>query len=180
MNKNKPRLHITVNSVRALRPSPPNKKLFDWDDEIRGFGAYRTSGGAVVFVYQYRMPHQPARRAKIGEFGDLTPAQARDIARTWAVERRQDSAAIRIVPTVYGDGRRTTSRPNRTTFSENGSTASNGRAKPPSRTDANRSGSLHPMRPMRSGMRGSVGRSKRTCRGGGPTDWWRTCRSSPA
>lgn len=90
MNKNKPRLHITVNSVRALRPSPANKKLFDWDDEIRGFGAYRTSGGVVVFVYQYRMPHQPARRAKIGEFGDLTPAQARDIARTWAVERRQD------------------------------------------------------------------------------------------
>ncbi len=90
MNKNKTRIHITVNSVRALRPSPPNKKHFDWDDEVRGFGAYRTSGGVVVFVYQYRMPHQPARRAKIGEFGDLTPAQARDIARTWAVERRQD------------------------------------------------------------------------------------------
>lgn len=50
MNKNKTRIHITVNSVRALRPSPPNKKHFDWDDEVRGFGAYRTSGGVVVFV----------------------------------------------------------------------------------------------------------------------------------
>lgn len=86
--KNKPRIHITMNTVRAMLPSPPNKKLFDWDDEVRGFGAYRTSGGDVVFVYQYRLPHQPARRAKIGEFGDLTPSQARDIARRWAVERR--------------------------------------------------------------------------------------------
>lgn len=86
--KNKPRIHITVNTVRALPTSPPNKKLFDWDDEVRGFGCYRTSGGDVVFVYQYRLPHQPARRATIGEFGDLTPTQARDIARGWAVERR--------------------------------------------------------------------------------------------
>lgn len=86
--KNKPRIHITVNTVRALPTSPPNKKLFDWDDEVRGFGCYRTSGGDVVFVYQYRLPHQPSRRATIGEFGDLTPTQARDIARGWAVERR--------------------------------------------------------------------------------------------
>lgn len=89
MKKNKPRIHITVNTVRALPPSLPNKKVFDWDDEVRGFGCYRTSGGVVVFVYQYRLPHQPARRAKIGEYGDLTPNQARDIARGMAVERRR-------------------------------------------------------------------------------------------
>lgn len=89
MPKNKPRIHITLNSIRALCPSPAQRKAFDWDDEVRGFGVYRTSGGVVVFVYQYRLPFQPARRAKLGELGELTPTQARDIAREWAVERRQ-------------------------------------------------------------------------------------------
>jgi integrase len=87
--RNKPRIHITMNAVRSLRISPPNEKHFIWDDEVRGFGVYRNSGGNVIFVYQYRMPHQPARRMKIGEFGELTPTQARDIARDLAYERRQ-------------------------------------------------------------------------------------------
>lgn len=90
MRKNKPRIHITVNTVRALLPSLPNKKAFDWDDEVRGFGCYRTSGGDVIFVYQYRMPYMPARRARIGVWGEMTPAQAREIAREWAVMRRKD------------------------------------------------------------------------------------------
>lgn len=89
MHKNKPRIHITVNSVRALSPSLPNKKTFDWDDEVRGFGCYRTSCGDVIFVYQYRMPYMPARRARIGQWGEMTPAQAREIAREWAVMRRK-------------------------------------------------------------------------------------------
>ncbi len=42
-----------------------------------------------MFVYHYRMPYQRARRVKVGQLGEMTPAQAREIARTWAYERRQ-------------------------------------------------------------------------------------------
>ncbi|WP_084238813.1 Arm DNA-binding domain-containing protein [Sphingomonas asaccharolytica] len=85
----KPPIGITITTVRALPLSEPGKKHFQWDREVRGFGAYRTSGGQVMFVYHYRMPYQRARRVKVGQLGEMTPAQAREIARTWAYERRQ-------------------------------------------------------------------------------------------
>ena len=60
---------------------PGRRDGFLWDDEVRGFGLKITPGGRRIFILQYRMagrgtPH----RYTIGEYGSLTPMQARGIA----------------------------------------------------------------------------------------------------
>lgn len=62
---------------------------FVWDDDIKGFGVRLSKGGARTFVFQYRIGGGragTARRIKIGRYGTLTPAQAREIARDWAAD----------------------------------------------------------------------------------------------
>ncbi len=67
---------------RLIDTTPPGRKDgFLWDDDVRGFGLKITPGGRRIFILQYRMagrgtPH----RYTIGEYGSLTPAQARGIA----------------------------------------------------------------------------------------------------
>jgi integrase len=57
------------------------KDTFIWDDEVRGFGLKVTSAGRKIFVLQYRMGGRGTpKRHTIGQFGSLTPAQAREIA----------------------------------------------------------------------------------------------------
>jgi integrase len=63
------------------------KRVFLWDTEVRKFGAYRNSTGAVVFVYQFRMhASRSTERLTIGKLGSLTPDQARSIAATAALK----------------------------------------------------------------------------------------------
>jgi len=65
---------LTKDTVKSIEPSSPGRKSFVWDDRLLGFGAYRRADGVLVFVYQYRVPMQPARRITIGRLGDVTPA----------------------------------------------------------------------------------------------------------
>lgn len=78
---------LTKDTVKSIQPSSPGFKSFVWDDRLLGFGAYRRADGVVVFVYQYRVPMRPARRITIGRLGDVTPAQARDIAQEHAYQK---------------------------------------------------------------------------------------------
>jgi integrase len=79
---------INHSSLAKLVKSEKGKKReFLWDDRIYMFGAYQTTRGHIVFVYQFRMhPSQPTERLTIGKLGPLTPEQARSIAAAAALK----------------------------------------------------------------------------------------------
>ncbi|HEX8573815.1 MAG TPA: integrase arm-type DNA-binding domain-containing protein [Allosphingosinicella sp.] len=78
---------ITLSALKSLPRSRGRKRTFLWDDVVRKFGAYRTSNGDVVFVYQFRMhASQPTERLTIGKLGALTPDQARTLAAAAALK----------------------------------------------------------------------------------------------
>ena len=74
------------------KAQPAEKEYFLWDDGLKGFGLRVTPSGAKSFLFQYRVGGgrgATLRRAKIGAYGTLTPAQAREIAERWAAEVAQ-------------------------------------------------------------------------------------------
>lgn len=90
----KNRVTITKETVRSISRSLPGRKELVWDDRLLGFGAYRRTDGIVVFVYQYRLPMRPARRITIGKLGEITPAQAREIAQEHAFNKSRGADPI--------------------------------------------------------------------------------------
>jgi integrase len=79
---------ITLSTLKDLPSTRKGqKRTFLWDTQVRKFGAYRTSTGDVVFVYQFRMhASQPTERLTIGKLGSLTPDQARSLAASAALK----------------------------------------------------------------------------------------------
>lgn len=71
---------ITKRSVELLRPEP-NKDVFAWDSETRGFGVRVKPSGAKTFLIQYRNIEGRTRRLVLGQFGAVTPEMARVAAR---------------------------------------------------------------------------------------------------
>jgi integrase len=54
-----------------------------WDTEISGFGLKITLKGKKVFLLKYRNSLGKQCKPSIGDYGSITPEQARDIARQW-------------------------------------------------------------------------------------------------
>ncbi len=79
---------ITLSALKKLpRTQKGQRRIFLWDDTVRKFGAYRTSTGDVVFVYQFRIhASHPTERLTIGKLGALTPDQARILAAAAALK----------------------------------------------------------------------------------------------
>lgn len=71
---------ITKRTVDALR-SQPDRDVFAWDSELRGFGIRAKPSGVKTFFIQYRNAEGRTRRLVIGRYGVLTPEIARDLAR---------------------------------------------------------------------------------------------------
>jgi integrase len=71
---------ITKRVVDALG-SKPNKDVFAWDGEMRGFGVRVKPTGAKTYLIQYRNIEGRTRRLVLGSCGVLTPEQARALAR---------------------------------------------------------------------------------------------------
>ena len=71
---------ITKRLIDALG-SKPNKDVFAWDSEMRGFGVRVKPSGAKTFLIQYRNVEGRTRRLVIGQCGVLTPEMARAMAR---------------------------------------------------------------------------------------------------
>ena len=71
---------ITKRVVDALAPSP-DRDVFVWDSELRGFGVRVKPSGAASYLIQYRNAHGQTRRLAIGKVGTLTPDEARGLAR---------------------------------------------------------------------------------------------------
>ncbi|MGD9884791.1 MAG: tyrosine-type recombinase/integrase [Reyranella sp.] len=71
---------ITKRTVDALQ-SQPNRDVFAWDSELRGFGIRAKPSGVKTFFIQYRNSEGRTRRLVIGQYGTLTPEIARGLAR---------------------------------------------------------------------------------------------------
>jgi len=77
---------ITKRAVDAFAAS--GEAGFLWDDELRGFGVRATAGGALSYVFSYRMGGREAvkKRATIGKHGSpWTPTTARQEAERLAL-----------------------------------------------------------------------------------------------
>lgn len=79
-------------AIQSLANTTGRTKKFLWDREVPGFGVYKTSAGRATFVYQYRSPldKKVVHRMTVGWLGELTVEQARDIARGYAHQRRNE------------------------------------------------------------------------------------------
>lgn len=75
---------------KELEPSEPSgSKQFLWDLQVRGFGAWKSSKLLVTFVYQFRSPiDNRTRRTTLGQLGEISVQQARDLARDLASKVR--------------------------------------------------------------------------------------------
>lgn len=83
-------VRLTNSNIQKISKSPSGgTKKYLWDLLIRGFGAYKTAAGRIVFVYQYKTTEGRTTSSKIGEAGEMTVEIARDIAADYARDRRQ-------------------------------------------------------------------------------------------
>ena len=71
---------ITKRAVDALQPNS-DRDVFAWDNELRGFGVRVKPSGVKTFLIQYRNGEGRTRRLVLGQYGALTPENARDLAR---------------------------------------------------------------------------------------------------
>jgi integrase len=76
-------MHMTKLNKRAVDSlSPlPDRDVFDWDGEVRGFGVRVKPSGVKTYFIQYRNADGRTRRMVIGKHGILTTDEARDLAR---------------------------------------------------------------------------------------------------
>lgn len=71
---------LTKKIVDALQHEP-DRDVFAWDAEVRGFGVRLKPSGTRTFLIQYRNAERRTRRFVIGQYGILTVELARDLAR---------------------------------------------------------------------------------------------------
>jgi integrase len=83
-----PSCKLTKRVIDAL-PSPPGADQIWWDEDLKGFGLKLTSAGRKVFLVQYRPAgdRRNPRKYTIGEYGSVTPHQARVEAQRVLAER---------------------------------------------------------------------------------------------
>ena len=90
---------ITKRSVDALKPRvrDDGSKALQvlWDTDVTGFGCLVTAAGSKSYVLQHRLRGQARgtapKRITIGKHGDLTPDEARRIARDLLLEIKSGS-----------------------------------------------------------------------------------------
>lgn len=98
------KLKLTKSAVESAQPIGKDYELRD--TIVPGFLCKVTSHGRKVFMLQYRTNWGDRRKPKIGNFGELTVEQARNIAQDWLADIRKGSdpsaakLAARMAPTV--------------------------------------------------------------------------------
>jgi integrase len=87
---------IMKRTVDALHPEP-DRDVFGWDSELRGFGVRVKPSGVKSYLVQYRNAEGRTRRLVLGQHGALTPEVAREVARKKlaAVAEGEDPSADR-------------------------------------------------------------------------------------
>lgn len=98
------KLKLTKSAVESAQPIGKDYELRD--TIVPGFLCKVTAHGRKVFMLQYRTNWGDRRKPKIGNFGELTVEQARNIAQDWLADIRKGSdpsaakLAARMAPTV--------------------------------------------------------------------------------
>jgi integrase len=83
-----PACKLTKRNINAL-PSSTDRDVIWWDEDLKGFGLKITSTERKVFLVQYRPAgdRRNPRKYTIGEYGQVTPYQARVEAQRVLAER---------------------------------------------------------------------------------------------
>ena len=85
-------MKLTKRSIDAIKRDGTD--VVYWDDELRGFGLRVKPSGSRSFLIQYRNRQGRSRRLTVGQYGRMTPDEARREARRLLseVERGFDPA----------------------------------------------------------------------------------------
>lgn len=76
-------MKITAETVaETMKSATPNKTKFYFDDDLAGFGFYRTPGGTGTFFAEFRpVAGGSKKRLKLGRIGTIKANEAREAAR---------------------------------------------------------------------------------------------------
>jgi integrase len=76
-------MRITAETVaEAMKSALPNKTKYYFDDDLKGFGFYRTTTGTGTYFVEFRAVAGGAKkRLKLGRVGTLKSSEAREAAR---------------------------------------------------------------------------------------------------
>ena len=115
---------------RAVDAAEAEGSSWSWlgDDEVPGFGVLVYSSGTKAFALRYRTRSGRQRMMKLGQYGELTVQEARDMARKEKVrvldgddpraEREREAAGVRTVGDLAGRWLEEHAKPHRKSWEE--------------------------------------------------------------
>jgi hypothetical protein len=76
--------NLTDKTLGSLKPAEKGKRRLIWDAQVPGLAARVTDKGKITFVFVKRFPGSPhPAPRKLGDYGSMTLAEARNEARGW-------------------------------------------------------------------------------------------------